>query len=359
MPRIESMDVRAYLVPTDVPESDGTACWEHTVAVVVRLRAQGHEGLGYTYSHAAAAQVADTVLKPLIVGQEVFAIEAAWLRMDQAIRNLGRSGIANCARSAVDAALWDLKARLLGVALVDLLGAARNSVALYGSGGFTSYDKQRLAQQAANWAQAGIRMVKMKVGTRPDDDVARVADVRQTVGEGVDVFVDANGAYSVKQACRLGPKFADLGVQWFEEPVSSDDLAGLAFIRGHAPMPVAAGEYGHDPSYFRAMLEAGAVDVLQADATRCGGPTGFMRAAALAEAFHRPLSAHTAPALHLHLCCAATSAVHLEWFHDHVRLEPMLFDGVVEPSSGRLAPDRSRPGMGISLNEKEAARFAV
>lgn len=359
MVRVEALDVAAYRVPTDAPESDGTACWAHTTLVLARARAGGAEGVGYTYSHAAAARVAVETLAPLVVGHDAHAVEAAWVRMGQAVRNLGRPGIAFCALSAVDAALWDLKARLLGMPLVDLLGAARAAVPVYGSGGFTSYDERQLAEQTGAWAAAGIHMVKIKVGTRPVDDLRRVHDVRDAVGYGTQVFVDANGAYTVKQALHLAEGFAAESVAWFEEPVSSDDLDGLRFVRERAPMDVAAGEYGHDPSYFRAMLAAEAVDVLQADATRCGGPTGFLRAAALAEGFHRPLSAHTAPSLHLHLCCAAAPVVHLEWFHDHVRLERMLFEGAVQPVDGMLAPDRSRPGLGIALNEREAARFAV
>ncbi|MGE5506444.1 MAG: enolase C-terminal domain-like protein [Actinomycetota bacterium] len=359
MPPVDRVTAEAFRVPTEAPESDGTACWEATTAVVVRALGGGAEGLGYSYTHTGAAHVVRDVLAPIVEGIDAMAVQAAAARMGQAIRNLGRPGIASCAVSAVDAALWDLKAKLLGVALVDLLGAARASVPVYGSGGFTSYDKRTLAAQAAGWADAGIGMVKIKVGTRPSEDVGRVADVRDAVGDAVALMVDANGAYSAKQAIAKADLFARLGVDWFEEPVSSDDLAGLAFVRGRTPMDVAAGEYGHDASYFRAMLAAGGVDVLQADATRCGGPTGFLKAAALAEGFHARLSSHCAPSLHLHLCCASAPVVHLEWFHDHVRLESLLFDGVAAPQGGRLAPDRSRPGLGITLKEQDAARYAV
>ncbi len=360
MPVIDDLRVGAYLIPTEGgPESDGTICWEGTTAVVVRLRAEGCDGIGYSYTHAAAAEMVERTLKPLILGLDTMAIETASVRMGQAVRNFGRPGIATCAISAVDAALWDLKARLLGLSLVDLLGAARTAIPIYGSGGFTSYDAVRLVEQASQWATSGITMVKMKVGTRPGEDVARVRAVRDAVGDKCALFVDANGAYSAKQAVALAETFAQLGVRWLEEPVSSDDLAGLAFVRNRVAMDVAAGEYGHDAPYFRAMLAAGAVDVLQADATRCGGPTGYLKAAALAEGFQLPLSAHTAPSLHVHLCCATAPSVHLEWFHDHVRAENILFEGVVTPESGRLAPDRSRPGLGISLNEREAARFAL
>lgn len=361
MPVVDRLTVTACRVPTDAPESDGTLCWEATTAVIVRLWAGAAEGLGWTYSHAAAGRVVADTLADLVVGHDAFAVEAAARRMGQAVRNLGRPGIAMCAVSAVDTALWDLKARLLGVSLLDLLGAVRDSVPVYGSGGFTSYSMARLTEQAAHWADAGIRMVKMKVGTRPGDDLPRVRQVRDAVGEGVDIFVDANGAYARKQALAQAEGFAREGVTWFEEPVSSDDLDGLRLLRDHGPpgLDVAAGEYGHDAAYFRRMLAAGAVDVLQADATRCGGYSGYQKAEALAQAFQVPLSAHTAPALHVHVCCAGPATRHLEYFHDHVRLEAMLFDGVPAPHDGRLAPDRSRPGNGLALRESEAARFAV
>jgi L-alanine-DL-glutamate epimerase-like enolase superfamily enzyme len=124
-------------------------------------------------------------------------------------------------------------------------------------------------------------------------------------------------------------------------------------------MDVTAGEYGYDPFYFRRMLEEGAVDVLQADATRCGGPTGFLRAAALCDAFGLPLSAHCGPQLHAHLCCAASRARHVEWFHDHQRIERMIFDGALRPDGGRLRPDPSRPGVGVEVRWAEFERHEV
>jgi L-alanine-DL-glutamate epimerase-like enolase superfamily enzyme len=131
-------------------------------------------------------------------------------------------------------------------------------------------------------------------------------------------------------------------------------------LRDRAPagMEISAGEYGYDPWYFRRMLEAGAVDVLQADATRCLGITGFLRAASLAEAHHVALSAHTAPALHVHVCCAAEIVRHVEWFHGHVRIERMLFEGFVEPVDGLLRPALDRPGLGLELRRSDAERYA-
>jgi L-alanine-DL-glutamate epimerase-like enolase superfamily enzyme len=288
-------------------------------------------------------------------------IAAAHHGMLAAVRNLGRPGLASAAISAVDTALWDLKARLLGLPLSALLGEVRDSVAAYGSGGFTTYDDRQLTGQLAGWGDRGIRDVKMKVGAFPEDDARRVRVARQAIGPDAGLYVDANGAYTVKQALAFADVFAEQGVVWFEEPVSSDDLAGLRLIRDRGPagMEIAAGEYGYDPVYFRRMLEAGAVDVLQADATRCGGVTGFLTADALAEAHGRPLSAHTAPSLHAHLCCAARRARNVEYFHDHARIEEMLFDGAIAPVQGRLAPDRSVPGLGLTFRRRDAERFAV
>jgi L-alanine-DL-glutamate epimerase-like enolase superfamily enzyme len=280
--------------------------------------------------------------------------------MVRAIRNLGRPGIASMAISAVDNALWDLKGRLLDVPLVRLLGDARTSVPVYGSGGFTSYSIAELTAQLRGWVEEGIGMVKMKIGRHARSDAARVRAAREAIGAAA-LFVDANGGYSRKQALALAGAFAEEDVTWFEEPVSSDDLAGLRVMRDRAParMDITAGEYGYDAGYFRAMLEAGAVDVLQADATRCAGITGFMRAAALCDAFHLPLSSHCAPSLHVHPCCAATPVRHLEYFFDHVRIEQMLFDGAARARDGVLEPDRSRPGLGLAFRRADAARYAV
>lgn len=282
--------------------------------------------------------------------------------MVKSIRNLGRPGIASMAIAAVDSALWDLKARLLDVALVTLLGATRESAPIYGSGGFTSYSRQQLQKQLGDWVAEGIPRVKMKIGSNPDEDPKRVANAREAIGADTELFVDANGAYSRKEALALATIFAaESGVTWFEEPVSSDDLEGLHLIRNRAPvgMDIAAGEYGYDLWYFRRMLEANAVDVLQADATRCAGITGFMRVAALCESRSLQLSSHCGPSLHVHPCCAVPNFRHMEYFHDHVRIEHMFFEGVLTPVRGELRPDRSRPGMGLEFKRSDAARYAV
>jgi len=237
----------------------------------------------------------------------------------------------------------------------------RETMPLCGSGGFTSYSKERLQEQLAGWVEGGIPRVKMKIGRQAAADPARVAAAREAIGDEAELFVDANGGYSRKQALELSYAFAEFDVTWFEEPVSSDDLEGLRLMRDDGPpgMDIAAGEYGYDVTYFQRMLEAGAVDVLQADVTRCGGYTGFLQAAALCEAHHLPLSAHCAPALHLPVGCAAAPLRHAEYFHDHVRIEQMLFDGLAEPEHGALRPDPSRPGNGLELKRSDLERYRI
>jgi L-alanine-DL-glutamate epimerase-like enolase superfamily enzyme len=359
---IESIDVSAFTVPTDAPEGDGTYQWSKTTLVLVEAMGGGQVGLGYSYADTATAELVRGMLADVVRGRDAMAIPGAWAAMVHAIRNLGRPGIASMAISAVDAALWDLKGKLLGLALVDLLGVVRDQIDVYGSGGFTTYSETQLRDQFGGWVGRGIPRVKMKVGADPEADPARVRIARDAIGPKAELFVDANGAYSRKQALRFAEVFAaEADVCWFEEPVTSDDLDGLRLLRDLAPsgIEVAAGEYGYDLPYFRRMLEAGAVDVLQADATRCAGITGFLRVAALCEARSLPLSAHCAPALHYQVCCAVPPARHIEWFHDHARIESMLFDGAPAPEGGALRPDRSRPGLGLEFRRSDAARFAV
>ena len=358
---LRAPSVSVYTVPTDTPESDGTFEWRSTTLVVVELEAGGQHGIGYTYADKATGMFVREILADVIEDRDAMDIPGTWNAMNVAVRNLGRRGVAAMAISAVDNALWDLKAKLLAVPLLKLLGAARNAIRIYGSGGFTSYGNAQLKRQLSGWVEQGIGMVKMKIGRVPANDPERVRAARAAIGKHAQLFVDANGAYARKQALHLAEEFAECNVRWFEEPVSSDDLVGLRLLRNRAPacMDIAAGEYGYDGGYFRRMLAAGAVDVLQADATRCGGITGYLHAAALCEAFEVPLSAHCAPTLHMHVACATRATRHIEYFHDHVRIEHLLFEGVPEPVDGCLRPDVERPGAGFSLKRLDAQRFAA
>ena len=348
---VEQLEVSARTIEADEPESDGTLEWDSTTIVVVEARAGGRVGLGYTYTHDAAARLIESKLAPLVRGRELDDIPGLWEELGLQLRNIGRPGIGFMALSAVDIALWDLRARLLEVPLVELLGVVRDEAPVYGSGGFTSYSLERLAEQLSGWVADGIPRVKIKVGRSPEDDPARLDAAREAIG-GAELYVDANGAFDVEDAIAWAGRYAEeWDVRWFEEPVSSADLGGLRSVRERAPegLDVAAGEYAFVPADFRNLLDALAVDCLQVDVTRCGGITGFLRAAALADHYGVDVSAHCAPQASAHICCAAPRFRHVEYFHDHVRVERMLFDGVLEPEEGALRPDRSRPGLGLEL----------
>ncbi len=358
---IGNVTARAYTIPTDQPEQDGTLDWDSTTLVVATVEAGGYEGIGYTYADKTNATLIGGKLGKAIEGKDAFNIRGCIETLWRQVRNLGQRGLAATAISAVDVALWDVKAKLLDLPLVRLLGAARPRVPIYGSGGFTNYDDKTLAAQLGAWvSKDGCRWVKMKVGRDPRRDRERVKAARAAIGD-AGLFVDANGALAAKRALAFAEHVLIHDVRWFEEPLSSDDLAGLHRLRERlpAPMELAAGEYVYRPDDIRSMLEAGAVDVMQADASRCGGITGFLTAGELTAAHHLDLSGHCAPSVHLHAACAVPRLRHLEWFHDHVRIEHMLFDGAPMPRNGVIAPDLTRPGLGIALKQKDAERYAA
>jgi L-alanine-DL-glutamate epimerase-like enolase superfamily enzyme len=356
---IDAVRASAFTIPTDRPESDGTLAWSETTLVVAEVEGEGETGVGWSYCPAAAALLIEDLLALAVEGGDLLATGRAHEAMRTALRNAGLPGLGSMALSAVDVALWDLKAKRLDLPLAELLGAVHPEVPVYGSGGFCSYTDVELAEQLGGWVAEGIPRVKMKVGRDPSRDVERVRVARDAIGGEAELYVDANGAYATKQALLFADRFSQLDVRWFEEPVPSDDTAGLALLRERSPagMEIAAGEYASTPAEFRRLLPV--VDCLQADVTRCGGITGLLGAAALAEAHGLDLSGHTAPSIHAHALCAVPRLRHLEWFHDHVRIERLLFDGFLEPSDGAVRPDPSRPGLGVELKRADAAQYAV
>ncbi len=228
---------------------------------------------------------------------------------------------------------------------------------------FTTYDEQRQDRQLRGWvAEDGIPRVKIKIGESwgrcEARDLWRVARARESIGDTAELYVDANGGYGAKQAVKVAAGLDGQGVTWFEEPVSSDRLEDLAFVRGRVMADVTAGEYGYALPYFRRMLAAGAVDCLQADVTRCGGITVWLRVAALALSHGLEISGHCAPHAHAHAAASVPILRHLEWFHDHVRIERLLFEGTLDPAAGGIAPGRDgAPGLGLSLDAERARPY--
>ncbi|MDP4149355.1 MAG: enolase C-terminal domain-like protein [Bacteroidota bacterium] len=358
---ITDIGVSVYTIPTDFPESDGTIDWGHTTMILVTVSAGGKQGMGYTYADPSVGAIIGKTLKPLLIGKDAMQIPDINQTLVRAIRNNGTCGLAMMGVSAVDIAAWDLKGKLLDLPVCSLLGRARDKMAIYGSGGFTSYSDNRTRDQFQAWAAQGISHFKMKIGREPQKDVGRVKAAREAIGRDASLYVDANGAYSARQATKFAHAFIGFDVTWFEEPVSSDDLPGLRFVREHSPAgcAIAAGEYGYHLPYFQAVLRAGAVDILQADATRCGGITNFLLAAGLAAAHQIPFSSHCAPAIHLQAALAAPGFFIAEYFHDHSRIESMFFDGLPQPKKGCLEPDLSRPGLGFDFKAADAEKHKL
>jgi L-alanine-DL-glutamate epimerase-like enolase superfamily enzyme len=362
MDTIVRVGARAYRVPTPAPEADGTLAWDATTIVVVHVDAGDVTGLGWTYADAACVPLIEGVLAAAVRGRPVLDVPACWAAMRHAIRNLGRPGLVSCALSAVDIALWDAAARSLGLPVCRLLGRVHDEVAVYGSGGFTTLTDGELVAQLDHWVRRQrIPRVKIKIGEssggRVARDLDRVAVTRDKVGDDVEVYVDANGAYSPGQARRVAERLLEWGVTWFEEPVSSDDLPGLAATRFPGGPDIAAGEYGYDLPYFARMLPV--VDCLQVDVTRCGGFTEWQRATALAAAVNRDVSAHCAPNLSAHAAVATQNFRHIEWFADHDRIERRFFDGCLDPTGGTVAPELTAPGHGLVFRPEAAAEYAL
>ncbi|HEX5169377.1 MAG TPA: enolase C-terminal domain-like protein [Cyclobacteriaceae bacterium] len=361
MESVKDVRTSAYVIPTEVPESDGTLSWDHTTLVLVEIKANGKVGNGYTYADPATAYFIDKTLKPCVLGADLSDIPAINKKLKKTIRNQGNKGIAMMAVSAVDNALWDLKGKILDLPVAIMLGKSRDDLSIYGSGGFTSYSDQQMRLQFEGWLQSGITSVKMKVGRNPERDSERVKAARQCIGANVELFVDANGAYTVKEAMRMARLFDQFNVSWFEEPVSSENIRGLCFIKDKVGerINVVAGEYGYSLSEFREFLENGAVDILQADATRCGGISDYLKVGYLAEFFTIPFSSHCAPLLHAQVSLTLPSFLTAEYFHDHVRIEEMLFDNSANIVNGRLHPDLSRPGLGLIFKHADAEKFKI
>jgi L-alanine-DL-glutamate epimerase-like enolase superfamily enzyme len=361
-PEVTALDAAVYVIPTDDPEADGTLTWDRTTMVLVTARAGGERGLGWSYTSRAAAAVVDELLTGVVTGADAFDVAGAAEAMARQVRNVGRPGIAAMAISAVDIALWDLKARLLGVSLASLLGRVHDGVPVYGSGGFTSYSDGRTQEQLSGWVkEQQIPRVKIKIGESwgadQRRDLARVRLAREVIGPDTELYVDANGGYTTGQAVRVAAELDAYDVTWFEEPVSSQDLDGLATIRRQIRPDVAAGEYSWSLADSAALIGADAVDCLQLDVTRCGGITEFLRGAGLAAAHNLQVSGHCAPNLHAHVAAAVPNLRHVEYFHDHQRIEGMLFDGTLDPGGGTMCPDPGRPGHGMTLRDTDAEPF--
>ncbi len=352
--QLDRLRVTRYSIPLARPVSDATHGTIRDFALVaVRAESGGsHLGLGYTYTVGSSAAssmealIADD-LAPLLVGRDPRRTEDAWRLMWRATHYAGRGGPASFAISAVDMALWDLKAKALSEPLWRLLGGSSPVVAAYASGIDLHLSPSELASQARSWLGMGFRAFKMKVGRAVlREDLERVEAVRAAIGPDLPLMVDANMKWTVAEALRASRSLAASDPMWLEEPTDPADVRGHVRIQQEGPVPVAAGENLHTLAEFKAMIANGAVAFPQPDVTNCGGITPWIKVAHLAEAHGLPVTTHGAHDVHVSLLAAVPNASFLEvhgfGMDSFVKHPLRISDGVV------TAP--SRPGHGVEFD---------
>lgn len=322
----------------------------YSVLAVYVVTDQGIEGFAPGRGGPAARAIIEQTLKPLLIGRDPLAIERIWDDLFWRIRGIGRKGLAFCALSAVDIALWDLKARLLGLPLCRLLGGSGEPTPVYGSGGWTNLTVDELVEEMAGYVARGINAVKMKVGLGEDEDLLRVRSVREAIGEGPKLFLDVNGGYYAKQAIRMSHRFEEYNVGWLEEPVMADDLDGLAAVVQATRIPIATGEHEYTKYGFRDLMVRRAADIVQPNVTRVGGITEWLKIAHLAEAFNLPVAPHAAQIVHVHLARATPNLLTLEYLGFLEEADRILYADIPPLRDGRWAPALDRPGLGLELD---------
>ena len=317
--------------------------------------AQGHTGMGFSYSKRAGGPAQYAHAKEVaegLIGEDPNDIARVYDKLLWAGASVGRSGVATQALAAIDVALWDLKAKRAGLPLAKLLGAHRDSVRTYNtSGGFLNASLEEVRDRATRSLEEGIGGIKIKVGL-PDsaEDLRRVAGVREHIGADVPLMVDANQQWDRATALRMGRRLEEFDLVWIEEPLDAYDAEGHAQLAAALDTPIATGEMLASVAEHVRLIDARACDIIQPDAPRVGGITQFLRLATLADQRGLGLAPHFAMEIHLHLAAAYPRepwVEHFDW------LDP-LFEERLETRDGRmLVPDR--PGLGVTLTGQARA----
>jgi len=323
----------------------------------------GPVGLGWTAGLRATRAVVMDTLRETLIGKDPFDTEGLWNEMFWRVRGFGRKGVAFQAISAVDIALWDLKAKALGLPLYKLLGACHDSVPVYGSGGWTNYTEAELVREQMSYVEQGYPAIKMKIGKefgqREREDLARLAAVRRAAGDEITLYVDANNGYTAKQAIRVARGLEEREVAWFEEPVLADDVDGLAQVARATSIPVATGEHEYTKFGFKDLLARGGADIAQPDVGRVGGVTEWLKVAHLAHAFNLPVASHAFAPIHLHLAMATPNILVVEMLGTETASNRVFFTELPQPKNGRWAPFPDRPGLGVELRPAAVNKLAV
>ena len=363
--RITGVTTTVLITPDTLPFHDATMRDVGTTwgGIFVHIATDaGHEGLGLGVM-PGTRELIERTLAPLLIGQDPLDHERLWEAMFWAVRGYGRKGMAFCAISAVDVALWDLKGKIFDAPLYKLLGPYTDRVPIYGSGGWTHFTEDELVREQLGFVAQGIPRVKMKVGKdwgkAEREDVRRVAAVRKAIGDDVELYIDANNGYYAKQAIAMARRFAPYDVAWFEEPVLADDIAGLAEVARAIDIPVATGEHEYTKFGFKDLIAAGGADIVQPDVGRVGGITEWLKVAHLAHAFNLPVAPHAVSVVHLHLACCTPNLRVVEVLGVELDVYRRWFTELPEQKDGWWSPFPDRPGLGLELDPHAVARYGV
>ena len=350
MSRITKIDILQVDLPPKVKRTDAIQSFVTQETPMVRLHTDdGRIGTGYSYTIGTGGSSVVALLRdhlcPRLIGRDPALIEQIWKELFFATHATAVGAITSLALCAIDMALWDLKCLGSGLPLWKEAGGAQMSVPLYTTeGGWLHIDTPALVDDALAAKAAGFGGCKVKVG-RPhvSEDVARLAAVRDAVGPGFEIMVDANQAFTMPEAIRRARCYEPLDLAWFEEPMPAEDLGGHIRLCASTSLPIAVGESIYHPSHFREYLQRGACSIVQADVARVGGITPWWKIAHLAETFNVPICPHFLMEIHVSLCAAVPNAPWVEWIP---QLDDVTTSGMTVVKGRAIPPDA--PGIGIA-----------
>ncbi len=357
---ISTIAAHVFKVPLDEPLQDaqhGLQTYFELVTVDIAL-GNGKSGTGYTYTigaggHAIKAMI-DHDIAPLLVGSPADDIDGLYDRMQAGLHYVGRGGVASFAISAIDIALWDIRGKKTGLPLWKMAGGAGNRPLTYRGGVDLNFPADKLLASVQNYLDQGFLAIKIKVGKKDiDEDVARLKAVRQLVGPGINLMVDGNYGYNLDRAIKAAKAFEPFNLTWFEEPLIPDDFAGYGKLAKQTSIPLAMGENLHTIQEFGLAYEHSSLSFIQPDASNCGGVTGFLRAARLAEPLNIPVCSHGMQELHVSLVPAVPNA---GWLEIHsFQIDRYTTRPIVMENGRAVAPDE--PGIGVNFNWKALEAF--
>jgi L-alanine-DL-glutamate epimerase-like enolase superfamily enzyme len=357
MNRIERVEISQVDLAPKVRRTDAIQSFVTQETPMVTLYcADGASGTGYSYTIGTGGSSVVALLRdhlcPRLIGRDANEIEAIWKDLFFHTHATAVGAITALALAAIDTALWDLKCKRAGLPLHKVAGGAQRRVPVYTTeGGWLHLEPAVLVEQTLAAREAGFRGAKIKVG-RPhvSEDVARLAAVRDAVGPGFEIMVDANQAFTVAEAIRRARHYEPLDLAWFEEPLPAEDIAGHVRLAQSTSLPIAVGESLYHPSHFREVLQAGGCSIVQADVARIGGITPWLKVAHLAETFNMPICPHFLMEIHVGLCAAVPNAAWVEYIpqlDDVTTSRLKIEDGYAWPSDA--------PGLGIEWDERALA----